>query len=68
MTRKHLSAEHHAIARRLAERGYRVIIGYGKGGLCVRKPDMTKLPFADGNGFVSFRKAKMLFMPGRGHP
>ena len=58
-----ISAEHHAVARRMAERGYRVIIGYGKGGFWVRNPDMTRPPFADHNSFISFRKAKMLFTP-----
>ncbi len=68
MTHDRLSAEHHAVARRMAERGYRVIIGYGKGGFWVRNPDMTKPAFADGNSFVSIRKAKVLFTPERGHP
>jgi hypothetical protein len=61
MTRDTLSAEHHAVARRMAERGYRVIIGYGKGGFWVRNPDMTKPAFAGQNSFISFRKAKELF-------
>jgi hypothetical protein len=68
MTRDSLSAEHHAVARRMAERGYRVIIGYGKGGFWVRNPDMTKPAFADANSFISFRKARMLFLPERRHP
>ena len=68
MTHDSLSAEHHAIARRMAERGFRVIIGYGKGGFWVRNPDLTRPPFADGNSFVSFRKAKVLFMLERGCP
>jgi hypothetical protein len=68
MTHDSLGAEYHAVARRLAGRGYRVIVGYGKGGFWVRNPDMTKPPFADHNGFISFRKAKMLFLPARGHP
>jgi hypothetical protein len=63
MTRDTLSAEHHAVARRLAERGFRIIIGYGKGGFWVRNPDMTKPPFVDHNSFISCRKAKMLFLP-----
>ena len=67
MTRDSLSAEHHAIARCLWARGYRVIIGYGKGGFWVRNPDMTKPPFVDHNSFISFRKAKVLFTPQRGH-
>jgi hypothetical protein len=61
MTRDSLSAEYHAVARRLAGRGYRVIIGYGQGGFWVRNPDMTKPPFADHKSFVSFREAKKLF-------
>jgi hypothetical protein len=65
MTHDSLSAEHHAVARRMAERGYRVIIGYGKGGFWVRNPDMTKPPFVDHNSFISFRKAKVLFLPDR---
>jgi hypothetical protein len=66
MTPDILSAAHHAVARRMAERGYRVIIGYDKGGFWVRNPDMTKPPFADHNSFISFRKAKVLFLPERG--
>ncbi len=65
MTHDTLSAEHHAVARRMAERGFRVIVGYGKGGFWVRNPDMTKPAFADQNSFISFRKAKMLFLPDR---
>ena len=65
MTPDTLSAEHHAVARRMAERGYRVIIGYGKGGFWVRNPDMTRPPFADENSFIAFRKAKLLFLPER---
>jgi hypothetical protein len=61
MTRDRLSAEHHAVARRMADRGYRVIIGYGKGGFWVRNPDMTKPTFVDHNSFLSFSKAKVLF-------
>jgi hypothetical protein len=61
MTHDSLSAEHHAIARRMTARGYRVIVGYGKGGFWVRNPDMTRPPFADEHSFLSFRKAKMLF-------
>jgi hypothetical protein len=68
MTQDRLSAEYHAVARRIADRGYRIVIGYGKGGFWVRNPDMTKPPFADHNSFVSFRRAKLLFMPGRGNP
>jgi len=64
MTRNTLSAEHHAIARCLSARGYRVVIGYGKGGFWVRNPDMTKPPFVDGNSFIAFRAAKLLFLPG----
>jgi hypothetical protein len=67
MTDDRLSAEHHAVARRMAERGYRLIIGYGKGGFWVRNPDMTKPTFADGNSFVSFHKASVLFPPARGN-
>jgi hypothetical protein len=58
-------AHYHAVARRMAERGYRVIIGSGKGGFWVRNPDMTKPPFADEHGFVSIARARMLFMPDR---
>jgi hypothetical protein len=65
MTHNTLGAEYHAIARRLAERGYRVLIGYGKGGFWVRNPDLTRPPFADDRGFLSFRKAKMLFSEGK---
>ena len=65
MTHDILSAEHHAIARRMAERGYRVIIGYGKGGFWVRNPDLTMPPFVDHRSFISFRKAKVLFLPDR---
>jgi hypothetical protein len=68
MTPDSISAEYHAVARRVAERGYRVIIGYGKGGFWVRNPDMTKPAFADENSFVSSRKAIVLFRPGRGQP
>jgi hypothetical protein len=60
MTHDTLGAEHYAVARRMAVRGYRVI-GYGKGGFWVRNPDMTKPAFVDDRSFVSFRKAKMLF-------
>jgi hypothetical protein len=67
MTHNRLSPEHHAVACQLAERGYRVTIGYGKGGFWVRNPDMTKPAFTDHNGFLSFRKANVLFGPGRGH-
>lgn len=65
MTPDRISAEHHAIARRMAARGYRVIVGYTKGGFWVRNPDMTRPPFADQNGFIAFRKAKSLFPPSR---
>ena len=68
MTQDRLSAEHHAVARRMAGRGYRVMIGYGKGGFWVRNPDMTRPPFADHNSFISFRKAKVLFPPERREP
>jgi hypothetical protein len=61
MTHDAINGEYHAIARRLAERGYRVILGYGKGGFWVRNPDMTRPAFADENSFVSFRQAKVLF-------
>jgi hypothetical protein len=47
-----LSAEHHAVARRMVGRGFRVIIGYGKGGFWVRNPDMTRPPFVDHNSFL----------------
>jgi hypothetical protein len=65
MTHDRLSPEYHAVARRMAELGLRVIIGYGKGRFWVRNPDMTKPAFADHNSFVSFRKAKVLFTPGQ---
>jgi hypothetical protein len=65
MTRDSLGAEYHAVARRLAGRGFRVIIGYGKGGFWVRNPDMTKPAFADHNSFLPFRKAKVLFTDDR---
>jgi hypothetical protein len=65
MTHDTLSAEHHAIARRIAERGFRVIIGYGKGGFWVRNPDMTKPPFVDDRSFISFARAKVLFTADR---
>jgi hypothetical protein len=68
MTHDALSAEHHAVARRMAERGYRVIIGYGKGGFWIRNPDMTKPAFVDHNSFISFARAKVLFKPDRRHP
>jgi hypothetical protein len=61
MTRDSVSPEYHVVARRIAERGYRVIIGYGKGGFWVRNPDMTKPAFAVHNSFVSFKQAKVLF-------
>ena len=61
MTPDSLSADHHAVARRMAERGYRVVIGYGKGGFWVRNPDMTKPAFVDHNGFLPFREARKLF-------
>jgi hypothetical protein len=61
MTRDSLSAEDHAVARRLADRGFRVKIGYGQGGFWVRNPDMTRPAFAGEDSFVSFRKAKVLF-------
>jgi hypothetical protein len=67
MTHDTLSAEYHALARRLAERGYRVIIGYGKGGFWVRNPDLTKPSFVDDRSFLSYRKAKVLFTPEREH-
>jgi hypothetical protein len=68
MTHDSLSAEHHAIARRMVARGYRVIVGYGKGGFWVRNPDMTRPPFADEHSFIAFRKAKVLFPPEKRHP
>ena len=68
MTHNTLSAEHHAIARCLSARGYRVVIGYGKGGFWVRNPDMTKPPFVDGNSFIAFRAAKLLFKTDRRQP
>jgi hypothetical protein len=61
MTRDSLGAEYHAVARRLADRGFRVKIGHGQRGFWVRNPDMTKPAFADHNSFVSFRQAKRLF-------
>jgi hypothetical protein len=68
MTPDTLSAEHHAVARHLAGRGYRVTIGYAKGGFWVRNPDMTKPPFVDHNSFISLRKAKVLFTNDRRFP
>lgn len=65
MTHHSLSAEQHAVARRMAERGFRVIIGYGKGGFWVRNPDMTKPPFTDHNSFISFTRAKVLITDDR---
>jgi hypothetical protein len=59
------ASEYHAVARRLAEKGFRVIVGYGKGGFWVRNPDMTKPSFVNEHGFISFRKAKVLFTPDR---
>jgi len=49
-----------AVARALARSGYRVIIGYGKGGFWVRNPDMTRPFFVDKNSFIGFAKAKRL--------
>jgi hypothetical protein len=63
MTHDTSSAEYHAIARRMAEQGYRVVIGYGKGGFWVRNPDMTRPDFVDGNCFIACRKARVLFLP-----
>ena len=68
MTHDSLSAEHHAIARRMAARGFRVIIGYTKGGFWVRNPDMTRPAFVDHDSFIAFRKAKVLFPPERRQP
>jgi hypothetical protein len=68
MTHDSLSAEHHAIARRMIACGYRVIVGYGKGGFWVRNPDLTRPPFADEHSFLAFRKAKVLFPPERRQP
>ena len=68
MTQDRLSAEHHAVARRMSDRGFRVIVGYGKGGFWVRNPDMTKPAFTDHNSFISFRKAMMLFTNDRRFP
>ena len=62
MTDAPTSPQYHAVARRLCERGYRVIIGVGKGGFWVRNPDMSIPAFADRHSFVSFRKAKLLFL------
>jgi hypothetical protein len=52
----------------MTARGYRVIVGYGKGGFWVRNPDMTKPPFADEHSFIAFRKAKVLFTAERTQP
>jgi hypothetical protein len=60
MTHDRVSAEHHAVARALAARGYRVIIGYGKGGFWVRHADMSRPSFADATCFVSFARARKL--------
>ena len=65
MTHDTISAEYHALARRMSGLGYRVIVGYGKGGFWVRNPDMTKPAFADDRGFISIARARMLFMPDR---
>ncbi len=59
MTPDRLSAEHHAVARTLVARGYRVIIGYRKGGFWVRHADMSRPPFADATCFVSFARGKL---------
>ncbi len=61
MTHDRLSTEYHAVARRMADCGFRVIIGYGKGGFWVRNPDMTRPSFVDDRSFLSFRRAKVLF-------
>lgn len=61
MTHDRITPEYHAVARRLAGRGYRVIIDYGRGGFWVRNPDMTRPAFVDHDGFLSFREAKKLF-------
>lgn len=68
LTQDRLSAEHHAIARRMVARGYRVIVGYGQGGSWVRNPDITRPPFTDEHSFLAFRKAKVLFPAERTHP
>ena len=68
MTPDSLSPEDHAVARRMAERGYRVVIAYTQGGFRVRNPDMTKPAFADHNGFLSFARAKVLFTNDRRGP
>jgi hypothetical protein len=72
MTHDRVSAEHHAIARALADRGFRVIIGYGKGGFWVRNADMSRPPFVDERSFVSFARARKLcekgHAPSRRHP
>jgi hypothetical protein len=60
-----ISPEYQAIARRLAACGYRVIIGYGKGGFWVRNPDLTRPPFADEHSFLSFARANVLFINDR---
>jgi hypothetical protein len=61
MTPDRIDAEHHAVARRLAERGYRVTIAYARRGFVVRNPDLTRPPFTGEGCFISFRKAKRLF-------
>ena len=63
MTHESTTPQYLTVARRLCDRGYRVIIGSGKGGFWVRNSDMTIPSFADRNSFVSFRKAKLLFLP-----
>jgi hypothetical protein len=66
MTHEQQARVHYqAIARRMSGLGYRVIVGYGKGGFWVRNPDMTKPAFADEHSFVSIARARMLFMPDR---
>src|SRR4051812_41955459 len=61
MNHEDTRAHYHAIARRLSARGYRVINGCGERGFWVRNADLTKPPFVDARGFISYAKAKLLF-------
>jgi hypothetical protein len=65
MTHDRIGPDHHAAARALAQRGYRVTIAYARGGFWVRNPDMTRPPFVDEHSFISFKKAKLLFTTDR---
>ena len=58
MSEPDLTAE--GLARRLANQGYLVIVGWSIGCLWVRNADMTNPPFVDEEGFVSFAHARKL--------